>query len=32
MQTLRAQLEERLNEVTRRAYQLVGRTDEGLHA
>ena len=32
MQTLRLQLEERLNEVTRRAYQLVGRTDEGLHA
>ena len=31
MQTLRAQLEERLNEVTSRAYRLVGR-DEGLHA
>jgi lysophospholipid acyltransferase (LPLAT)-like uncharacterized protein len=32
MQALRLQLEERLNKVTRRAYQLVGRTDEGLHA
>lgn len=31
MQKLRAQLEERLNEVTSRAYRLVGR-DEGLHA
>ncbi len=31
MQRLRAQLEERLNEVTSRAYRLVGR-DEGLHA
>lgn len=31
MQTLRAQLEERLIEVTSRAYRLVGR-DEGLHA
>ncbi len=32
METLRAQLEERLNEVTRRAYRIVGRPDEGLHA
>ena len=32
MQALRLQLEERLNDVTRRAYQLVGRPDEGLHA
>jgi lysophospholipid acyltransferase (LPLAT)-like uncharacterized protein len=32
MQTIRLQLEEQLNEVTRRAYQLVGRPDEGLHA
>lgn len=31
MQRLRVQLEERLNEVTSRAYRLVGR-DEGLHA
>ena len=31
MQKLRAQLEERLNEVTSRAYRLVGR-DEGFHA
>lgn len=31
MQALRAQLEERLNEVSSRAYRLVGR-DEGLHA
>lgn len=29
MQTSRAQLEDRLNAVTRRAYQLVGRPDEG---
>jgi lysophospholipid acyltransferase (LPLAT)-like uncharacterized protein len=32
MQTLRAQLETRLNDVTRRAYQIVGRPDEGIHA
>lgn len=32
MQALRLQLEERLNDVTRRAYGLVGRPDEGLHA
>ncbi|MGD9839813.1 MAG: lysophospholipid acyltransferase family protein [Afipia sp.] len=32
MQALRLQLEEKLNDVTRRAYQLVGRPDEGLHA
>lgn len=32
MQVLRLQLEERLNELTRRAYTLVGRPDEGLHA
>lgn len=32
MQALRLQLEERLNELTRRAYELVGRPDEGLHA
>lgn len=32
MQVLRLQLEERLNDVTRRAYGLVGRPDEGLHA
>ncbi len=32
MQALRLQLEERLNELTRRAYGLVGRPDEGLHA
>lgn len=31
MQRLRAQLEERLNEVTSRAYRLVGLPDEGLH-
>jgi len=31
MQTLRAQLEDRLNAVNRRAYRLVGRPDEGLH-
>lgn len=31
MQELRAQLEERLNEVTRRSYALIG-ADEGLHA
>lgn len=32
MQTLRAELEERLNEVTRRAYRIVGRPDEGVRA
>jgi lysophospholipid acyltransferase (LPLAT)-like uncharacterized protein len=32
MQTLRAQLEARLNEVTRRAYECVGRPGEGDHA
>ena len=32
MQALRLQLEERLNDVTRRAYGLVGRPDEGFHA
>jgi len=32
MQKLRLQLEERLNEVTRRAYELVGLPDEGAHA
>jgi len=32
MQALRLQLEERLNELTHRAYTLVGRPDEGLHA
>ena len=32
MQALRLQLEERLNDVTRRAYGLVGRADEGFHA
>lgn len=31
MQRLRAQLEERLNEVTSRAYRLAGVPDEGLH-
>ena len=31
MQALRLQLEERLNDLTRRAYGLVGRPDEGLH-
>jgi lysophospholipid acyltransferase (LPLAT)-like uncharacterized protein len=32
MQTLRAELEDRLNAVTRRAYECVGRPDEGIHA
>lgn len=32
MQTIRAELETRLNEVTRRAYELVGRVDEGARA
>ena len=32
MQKLRLQLEERLNDVTRRAYDLVGLPNEGLHA
>ena len=32
MQAVRLQLDERLNDVTRRAYGLVGRPDEGFHA
>jgi lysophospholipid acyltransferase (LPLAT)-like uncharacterized protein len=32
METLRQQLEDELNAVTRRAYAYVGRPDEGLHA
>jgi lysophospholipid acyltransferase (LPLAT)-like uncharacterized protein len=31
METLRQQLEDELNAVTRRAYTYVGRPDEGLH-
>ena len=32
MQVLRVQLEDRLNDVTRHAYEMIGLKDEGLHA